>query len=231
MRIGALSQAANVSVPTIKFYVREGLLAPGRPTASPNQVEYDATHLRRLILLRTLIDVGGLSLAEVRTTVATLRDSGVVPADTIRALLHAEPAEPGGEDADQARERTSRLLETRGWADPAATGPAVDLATALVALDRLGRPLSDEDLAAYADAAEKTAKRDLSTRATDRAGIVASEAALIDVVVLGSIVRSLGQLAHLRRFAKSDVDRKDTERKVGGTKSDDRPKKKRDKRK
>jgi hypothetical protein len=47
-------------VPTIKYYVREGLLPPGQ-LASPNQTQYDNSHLRRLRLIRALTEVGGLS--------------------------------------------------------------------------------------------------------------------------------------------------------------------------
>ena len=53
MRIAELSRDSGVPVPTIKYYVREGLLPPGELT-SPNQAQYDASHLRRLRLIRAL---------------------------------------------------------------------------------------------------------------------------------------------------------------------------------
>ncbi|WP_092536417.1 MerR family transcriptional regulator [Amycolatopsis arida] len=53
---------SGVSIPTIKFYLREQLLAPGRLEA-PNQAHYDREHLHQLRLIRALIDVGGLSVA------------------------------------------------------------------------------------------------------------------------------------------------------------------------
>ena len=65
MRVGELSKRSGVPVPTIKYYLREGLLPAGVLT-SPNQAHYDDEHLRRLRLVRALIDVGGLSIATVR---------------------------------------------------------------------------------------------------------------------------------------------------------------------
>ena len=56
MRIGELSKAAGVPVPTIKYYLREGLLAPGELT-SPNQASYGEAHIRRLRLIRALVDL------------------------------------------------------------------------------------------------------------------------------------------------------------------------------
>jgi DNA-binding transcriptional MerR regulator len=40
MRIAELSRRSGVSVPTIKYYLREGLLPPGERT-SPNQALYN----------------------------------------------------------------------------------------------------------------------------------------------------------------------------------------------
>ncbi len=64
MRMAALSEASGVPVPTIKFYLREGLLPPGHRT-SPNQSQYDDEHVRRLALIRSLTEIGGYSLATV----------------------------------------------------------------------------------------------------------------------------------------------------------------------
>ena len=46
MRIAELSQKTGVPVPTIKYYLREGLLPAGELT-SPNQAHYDDRHVQR----------------------------------------------------------------------------------------------------------------------------------------------------------------------------------------
>ena len=71
MRISALSARSGVAVATIKFYLREGLLPPGTATAT-NQADYDETHVRRLRLIRALIDVGGVPVASARAVVEAL---------------------------------------------------------------------------------------------------------------------------------------------------------------
>ena len=61
MRIAELSTRSGTSIASIKYYLREGLLAPGTPTGR-NQADYGEAHLYRLRLIRALIDVGGLSV-------------------------------------------------------------------------------------------------------------------------------------------------------------------------
>jgi hypothetical protein len=57
MRLSELSERSGVSIATIKYYLREGLLAPGR-RVSATTADYDESHLRRLRLVRALIQSG-----------------------------------------------------------------------------------------------------------------------------------------------------------------------------
>jgi DNA-binding transcriptional MerR regulator len=202
MRIGELSRTTEVTVPTIKFYVREGLLPPGHPTASPNQVDYDEAHLRRLILLRALIQVGGLSLATARSAVTVLDAKSGSPYDVLHALYGSNGTSPGGETRDdelEAQASVSRLFQDRNWQNETGSGLGTDLVAAVTALRRLGRPVSDEALVLYADAADKFAKKELITRGPGLDDEAAAEAALIDAVLFGSVLASMRQLAHLRQ--------------------------------
>ncbi len=76
MKIAALSSTTGVSVPTLKYYVREGLLHAGAATAV-NQADYDESHVRRVRLVRALVDLGHLSIAEVAEVVAAVDDENV----------------------------------------------------------------------------------------------------------------------------------------------------------
>ncbi len=71
MKIAALSSATGVSVATLKFYLREGLLPAGESTAV-NQADYGEAHVRRVRLVRALIDLGHLSLADVSRVLAAV---------------------------------------------------------------------------------------------------------------------------------------------------------------
>src|SRR6478752_4591497 len=64
MRISELAGATGVTVPTIKYYLREGLLSEGART-SATQAEYGEDHVRRLRVVRALIE-SGVTVAETR---------------------------------------------------------------------------------------------------------------------------------------------------------------------
>lgn len=140
MRIGELSRRSGVPVPTIKFYVREGLLPAGQLT-SPNQASYDSGHERRLKLIRALLDVGGLSLAAIKDVLHTIDDPAQpvhnvlgVAAKRITALEGSEP----GPELEDAREEVAELLDRRGWRAEAHSPAGEALAGVLVALRRAG---------------------------------------------------------------------------------------------
>lgn len=73
MRIGGLSTATGVNLATLKWYLREGLLHAGESTAV-NQARYDDSHVRRVKLIRALVELGDLSIADVRKVLAAVDD-------------------------------------------------------------------------------------------------------------------------------------------------------------
>lgn len=56
MRMSELSTRAGVSVATVKFYLREGLLAPGE-SINAREASYSERHVERLRLIRGLVHV------------------------------------------------------------------------------------------------------------------------------------------------------------------------------
>jgi DNA-binding transcriptional MerR regulator len=71
MRISELSARTGISIPTLKFYLRENLLRGGDLSA-PNQADYSEAHVRRAILVRTLREIAGLSIAKIATIMNAL---------------------------------------------------------------------------------------------------------------------------------------------------------------
>ncbi|MFB8393825.1 MerR family transcriptional regulator [Streptomyces yangpuensis] len=65
MKVSELSRRTGVQVPLIKHYLRQGLLHPGRATAS-NQADYGEDHVHRLRFIRTLIGIRGLSIGATK---------------------------------------------------------------------------------------------------------------------------------------------------------------------
>ncbi|MGW0204656.1 MerR family transcriptional regulator [Streptomyces sp. NPDC003233] len=202
MRIGELAQRTGVPVPTIKFYAREGLLPPGERT-SPNQVRYDDTHVRRLKLIRAMLEVGGMSVTAVGQVLARMD----APDRTVHSMLGAAQSAisrtAGDRGTPQDRERAeadvAELVRRHGWtARPRHPGWA-----ALVQLVMTYRDLGRDDLLAlldeYASAAARLAEAELATVAR-----VPTLDGKIETVVLGTVLGDTA-MAALRRIAQENA--------------------------
>ncbi|MFF5294581.1 MerR family transcriptional regulator [Paractinoplanes globisporus] len=203
--MGELSRRSGVPIPTIKFYLREGLLPPGVATAA-NQADYDEEHLRRLRLIRALIDVGGVTVAGAREVVAALGTHADDPLDLLGAAQTAvEPRHRPDRDTPQwraARERVTALIADRRWLIHP-DSPAIDLvADALAAADSLGVDELLDKFGEYADTADRIAA--VEVRAVlDRP----DPASRMELVVLGTVLgeallTSLRLLAHQHESAR-----------------------------
>ena len=176
MRVAELSLRAGVPIPTIKYYLRAGLLPPGVRT-SPNQARYGDDHVRRLRLIRMLTEVGGLSIAAVKQELATVPISAGAP-DSV----------PTADAWQAARDRVGNLLAAHGWATDLSTPPGNTLVAAVAALNELGRPDLVQMLERYAAIAAELAAID-ATLATD------AEAQAINPVIGDVIQTALRRLA------------------------------------
>ncbi|MGV9882339.1 MerR family transcriptional regulator [Streptomyces sp. NPDC003006] len=201
MRIGELSRRTGVPVPTIKYYVREGLLPPGE-LSSPNQAHYDETHERRLRLIRALLEVGGLKVAAIAEVLGAVDD----PGRPLHKVLGAAADRLGGQgaaedDAEAAAANTAveQLIERRGWRTHESNPAAEDLSRALAAMGRLGHGAFTELLDEYADAAELVARADLAY-----VGRRVAVEDLVESVVIGTVLGEAVFVA-MRRLAHVDA--------------------------
>lgn len=196
MRISELSRVTGVPIPTIKFYLRERLLPAGARTAA-NQATYDDGHVRRLGLIRVLVDVGGLGIGAVRGVLAAIgrRDASLheVLAEAHRALRRTDL--PAPEVLAPVRAETDAWLERRGWVLDPSSPPRDDLAATLLALRQLGWETGPEIFERYADAADAVAAAEVE----HVAGLPDREAA-VRTMVIGTILFERALLA-LRRLA------------------------------
>jgi DNA-binding transcriptional MerR regulator len=102
MRLAELSRRAGVPRSTIKFYIREGVLAPGAASAR-NQASYGSQHLERLALIRALREVAGLPLEAVsRVTRELERGWKGDPYREAMQALHALPQPAGAPSAEES---------------------------------------------------------------------------------------------------------------------------------
>ncbi|MCX5380608.1 MerR family transcriptional regulator [Streptomyces sp. NBC_00091] len=193
MRLAELSERSGISTATIKYYLREGLLPPGR-RISATTADYDETHLRRLRLVRALIQVGRVSVATAKEVLRHVDDDSLGTAMRLGAALWALPQVPEPDDADEvdeavatARREVDRLLETLGWStarDLAAISPDHrSLVAAVASLIRLGYPWDAEMMVPYARLMHQVAVYDL-----DIVEKHPSEAEKVEVAVAGAIL-------------------------------------------
>ncbi|MEV7688737.1 MerR family transcriptional regulator [Streptomyces bungoensis] len=211
MRLAELSARSGVSTATIKYYLREGLLHPGRRVTA-TQAEYDEEHLRRLRLVRAMIQVGRIPVNSAREVLAALGDEELGPGERLGTAVWALPHGPAPDEADpateSARHTADALLDRLGWARDkagAACGPAYGmLVTAITALARLGYPCAVDDLAPYARAAEAIAVSDLDVVERYATPDEQVEAAVALTVLYEPVLLSLRRLAEaeesIRRF-------------------------------
>jgi DNA-binding transcriptional MerR regulator len=199
-----LSEASGVPVPTIKFYLRERLLPAGDRTG-PNQADYSQAHVRRIRLIRALIEVGGLSVATARAVTGVLDLPGQSLHNVLGLAQHAMAGggdTPDSEEFRAARSRIDELVDRLGWqvhqANPGRDGAAAVLTT-LAALNQEG--LSGI-LEPYARAAEIAARADLT--AVARAGTTGDRDAMVCTAVIAMVVGETLTL-HLRRMAQEHV--------------------------
>jgi DNA-binding transcriptional MerR regulator len=197
MRISALAARSGVSAASIKWYAREGLLPTGERTGY-NQTEYGEEHLTRLQLIRSLIEVGGLSVAAARDVLAAADDPDHPFGNTLgiaQASLPHSATPPTADSVQQVRD----AARAQGW-QVVDDNPGLPAAAAV--LDRY-RALGREDLSAtlpdYARAAEIIAAADLDCITKD---VDVSSARAAQTVVVGTVLGD-ALLAGLRRMAQA----------------------------
>nr|WP_042195746.1 MerR family transcriptional regulator [Kibdelosporangium sp. MJ126-NF4]CEL22199.1 regulatory protein, MerR [Kibdelosporangium sp. MJ126-NF4]CTQ92980.1 regulatory protein, MerR [Kibdelosporangium sp. MJ126-NF4] len=203
MRMAELSRRTGVPVPTIKYYLREGLLLPGQRT-SPNQAVYDDSHIRRLRMIRALAEVGGLPIAKVSDVLDAV-DSPDEPYDVLGTVQHSIEPPTGtrdGEHWDTATERVAKLLRDRGWLADIASPSGQTLVAAVASLYELGRLDVAGLLEKYAPFAEKVAELDVKQVLEGRGLEDMVESLVIGTVLGDAMFGALRRLAHQHATAK-----------------------------
>lgn len=188
-------------MPTIKFYLREGLLAAGE-RSSANQASYDESHLQRLKLIRALLDTGGLPVRTAREVLEAI-DNPALPLTWIfgvaqhaisDAALFAPITEPTSGLA-----KVDTFLERRGWHVSPGNPGRFGAARVLESYEGSGHPELAEIWDGYAAGSELIAEADLDL--VSRKSDVES---MSETVVIGTILGD-AMLSSLRRMAQEHI--------------------------
>ncbi|MEU8945150.1 MerR family transcriptional regulator [Streptomyces sp. NPDC048489] len=209
MRLAELSERSGVSTATIKYYLREGLLAPGRQV-NATTADYAESHLRRLRLVRALIQVGRVPVAAAREILGHVDDESLGRTIRLGAALWALPQEPEPDEQDpavgSARRAVDQLLADLGWETARELAPLSpvhrSLVAAVAALIRLGYSWNAELLAPYAELMHQVAMRDLDHLETHASDAERVETAVASAVLFEPVLRALHRLAQEEESAR-----------------------------
>ncbi|MGW1494467.1 MerR family transcriptional regulator [Streptomyces sp. NPDC002402] len=204
MRISELSRRSGVATATIKYYLREGLLPPGRATAA-TQAEYGESHVQRLRLIRALIGVRGLTVSAAKDVLDALSEVetdthellglvfGVWPASGAKDSAAKDSAKD--EDPDSDTSEVSALVAEMGWTVTEHNPARHVITQTLDTLRSLGMDYDWQNLVPYAQLAEKTAALDLDQLQDPAEPIEKAERAVLLTFLLEPALLALRRLA------------------------------------
>lgn len=203
MRLSELSDRGGVSVATVKYYLREGLLAPGTPVTA-RQSEYGEEHLRRLRLVRALLTVGGMTIQQARDVLAVADDPAFGRHERIgiaQYMLGPQITPPDASDPERARwdevfAEMRGLLTGMGWRVYDEAPALAALTRAVLTLRTLGYRGGVEDIRRYAEVMHPIAAEEYGVMGEYPVLEEAIEAAVAYTVLYEPIMLALRRLAH-----------------------------------
>ncbi len=198
MQVSELARQTGVSVATVKYYIREGMLAAGDP-AGPRRATYDNSHAQRVHLIKALTGPAGLSVSQAK---AILQIIDAPKSSLIDRLASATRvlADAAVTDLDTDDESYPRAEEVVGWlGEPyRAEPPAVALLeSALRAVEAAGFQLHRDQFATYGE-------HMLAIAASEIANIPTDPAEAVQYAVLGTVLFE-PVLTAIRRLAQQSL--------------------------
>ena len=204
MQISELVRRADVPLATVKFYIREGMLPPGR-TTSATRADYDENHLDRLRLIRSLTIVAGLPLNRAKRILAVIDHPEGTIYDMLGRAIEAV-ASSGASDSEDDNEADRYPRATSALASLAPTYGAsnehmaafAQLDGALLAAEEAGMPVDPAKLRLYGDHVMAIARAEIE-------GMPAGDPkAAVQYAVLGTVLYE-PVLAAIRRLAHQNL--------------------------
>jgi DNA-binding transcriptional MerR regulator len=208
VRISELAERSGVTVATIKYYLREGLLPPGDKVGE-RRAEYGDHHLARLRLLRVLRDVGDIPVADLKEIVDAVQNESLSMHQTYGAAYDAL-ARKSGAVSPEMRALAQQVVQQAGWTHVRPDSPALDhLAGLLGVLSELGAMFDLNYAATYlglidALAAYEVSRLGTAERIEDRDAVV--QYMVVGQVVGGQTLLSLRRIGHEHHSALRYLD-------------------------
>ena len=195
MQVSELAKHTRVSVATVKYYIREGMLAAGDPTG-PRRATYDDSHVQRIGLIKALTGPAGLSLSQAKAILQIIDEPKSSLIDRLAAATSVL-ADAAGADLDTDNRSYPRAEQAVGWlGEPYRAEPpaAALLESALHAVETAGFQLDPNQFAVYGE-------HMLAIAASEIANIPTDPVEAVQYAVLGTVlfepvltaIRRLGQ--------------------------------------
>jgi DNA-binding transcriptional MerR regulator len=189
-----LASHTHVSVPTVKYYIREGMLAAGDPMG-PRRANYDDSHVQRIRLIQALTGPAGLSLSQVKAILQIIDEpkSSLIDrlAAATRVLADAAGADIGADEKSYPRAETAV-----GWlGEPYRAEPpaAALLEKALHAVETAGFQLNPNQFAVYGEHMLAIAASEIANIPTDP--VEAVQYAVLGTVLFEPVLTAIRRLA------------------------------------
>jgi DNA-binding transcriptional MerR regulator len=200
MKVSELSERSGVPLPTIKFYIREGLLPKGTSTAK-NQADYGPEHLARLTLIRALKDDAGLGIEAIARALRAAdqaKDEFIVAAIDALSAPGGTPVDPGSGEFDAALQAVLDNARGRKWN---VTRKDVCVREAARALAVIARSFPEEigsPLTPYFDAAELIARMEIPEDfAPDASREAALRYSVLGTMLFEPFILALRRMGHI----------------------------------
>ena len=201
MRISELSRRSGVSVATLKFYLREGMLPRGHVT-SRTQAEYDDEHLARVRVIGALSAVPGLPLARIRTILELLDEPGEDLQHSMgKAVDELPPYVEPADDHPRARATIEHLGLTY-HPDFAAVG---QLEAAIDAIEAAGMRWDTDTMERYGEAMLAVARGEIATLTDGSLDQDPITYAVLGTALHEPVLLALRRLAHLHLLVQGDA--------------------------
>lgn len=143
MKVSELARRSGVSISTIKYYIREGLLRAGDASA-PNQAEYGDGHLSDLALIRALREHAGISISAIRRVLDAVAaagtgrlEAGVRSVEAERQRRDAPALDRDDPEYQRAWRAFRQVMDDRGWRFDEDALEVQELLAAMVAVGRV----------------------------------------------------------------------------------------------
>lgn len=203
MRVSELAEHTGVSVATVKYYIREGMLAAGDP-AGPRRATYDNSHAQRIELIKALTGPARLSMSQAKAILEIIDEPKSSLLDRLAGatrLLTDEPGASVGNDGGSY----PRARQAVGWlGEPYRAEPpaAALLDSALHAVEAAGFQLHPDQFAVYGEHMLAIAASEIDNLPTNPAEAV--QYAVLGTVLFEPVLTAIRRLAQ-QSLAKRDL--------------------------